>query len=103
MNLSLETIEVGVGQVIAILDEATGITSEIGQEETAAAIDGPDPAAGLPEHLEELYTRSTASMQDDYDKELVRDLLIKFSDVFVGPTEKLGRSTAGTHSFFHCI
>ena len=58
MNHSSEPIEVGIGRIIAILDEASGTSSEVGQVVTEMPTNGPDPVAELPEHLEDLYIRA---------------------------------------------
>ena len=50
----------------------------------------------LPEYLEDLCKRSTESLPEASDRELVRNLLCSFQDIFVGPGG-LGKSKVGVH------
>ena len=51
----------------------------------------------MPDFLEDLYVRSTESMTNWEEQQVVRDILTQYEDVFVSPQGKMGRTTAGKH------
>jgi hypothetical protein len=97
-NFSNVPLTIGVGRVIAILDEAASSSAEIGAEAGAVGGQGvsSDIQDEMPEFLEDLYERSTASLVNWEEKQVVRDILKEFQDVFVSKGG-MGRTTAGTH------
>ena len=93
-NLSKEPVAVHRGTVTAVLQAVDSVDSE--SVNATQTVEGSQDDAGLPEHLQSLFERSSKNL-DDSQKDRLEQFLIKHQDIFSKSSSDIGHTTLIRH------
>lgn len=96
-NISGHNIHIPSGTPIASIEEAECLDREVCHCISSRSIVATHNNEELPDHLSELYERSIEFL-NSHQKQVVKNLLIKFQNVFSKGIDDMGRTSLALHS-----